>query len=150
MEQTKALHAQAVRAEEKLNAATDAHRKKNADAISSLAKVKNRLAAARTKLLAEYKAEVDANQSTTTVAVEDANKPDVVFFDALKFDFVDDNDGAEKDFWLAAQRYMTVSGKIGAEPAEVAELRKAAESTALTYNLAEAAYKEAVKRAFGK
>ena len=146
----KALHAIAVRAEEQLTAAVSDHRKRNATAIESLKKARVRLAAARTRLLAEYKAEVDDNQSTTTVAVDDANKPDTVYLDTLAYDFSDDNEGAEKEYWLSAQRWMTVSGKIGAEPAEIAELRKAAGEAAKTFNFHEAAYKEAIKRAFGK
>ena len=149
-EGVKALHSVAVRSEEKLNTAVAAHRKRNKDSLETLKKVRVRLAAARTALAKEYKAEIDANQSTTTIPVEDANKPDVVYFDALAFDFNNDNDSAEKTFWLAAQRYMTVSGKVSAEPTEIGELRKAAEKAAADFNFADAAYTEAIKRAFGK
>ena len=142
------VHMTAVESKAAVDNALDTWRNKNADSIKTMDGCQVRLAAARTALLNEWRPLATENQETTTVEVEDAQKPDIVYFNALGFGFdagvADNVQGPEKEYWLAAQSFIRVKKAMTAEPDGIAQLRETATANALAYNWAQAVYDKAL------
>ena len=141
------LHAKAVQSKADVDNALKTWREKNANSLKTLEKCQVRLAAARTTLRKEWQELVTADQQTTTVENE-GETPDTVYHNALAFPFDDgvaaNEQGPEKDYWLAAQRYNSTKKDTAAEPEGMETLRKTADEDAQAFNWAEEVYNTAL------
>ena len=147
------LHTKAVCSKSDVESAMEKWRKKNASSIKTLEAVQIRLAAARTALLNEWRPLAAEDQQTTSVEVDDANKADITYFNALYFGFDEgcatNVNGPEKEYWLAAQSFIRVKSAMSSEPAGIKELREAADAAAQAYNWAKAVYDQALANQIG-
>ena len=141
------LHAKAILSRAAVDNALKTWREKNANSLKTLEKCQVRLAAARTTLRKEWQELVTADQQTTTVENE-GETPDTVYHNALAFPFDDgvaaNEQGPEKDYWLAAQRYNSTKKDTAAEPEGMETLRKTADEDAKAYNWAKEVYHTAL------
>ena len=135
-------HTEAVAKKATLTLKVAAYTKRNAKSIQTLATCQQRLAAARTALLLEWRPAVHADGEMTEIA-EEGETPNVTFYNALNVAF---DDTQEKEYWLAAQSYKRVKATVESEPQELVDLRKASETAAADFDFVNAVYQEAVKR----
>ena len=148
------LHQGAVESKAAVDGALKIWREKNAGSLDTLRKCQVRLAVARTALRNEWAELVNGDEQTTTVEVEDAGAPNIVYFNALDFAFDDgvaeNATGPEKEYWLAAQSFNRVKSSMSSEPSSINELREAADAAAQAFNWAESVYNEALRRQIGR